>query len=81
MRRISLAALLGISLGLGLAFVTGSTASHERALTETPAAEAQLKLGAGQVAGWYNLQPALLGLMVGVLLGILFFLMARRWER
>ena len=78
MRRISFAALLGILLGLGLAIVTGS---HERALMETQPAATQLNLGAGQAAGWYNVQPALLGMMAGVSLGILFFLMARRWNR
>jgi len=80
LRRIWFAALLGIVLGLGLAAVPGATTSHERVFMQLNTAEAQPKLGATQTVSWQTLQPLLVALIAGIVLGMPLFIVAKRWS-
>jgi ABC-type nitrate/sulfonate/bicarbonate transport system permease component len=81
MRRIWLAALLGIALGVGLGVAPGSTALHERVFMQPSSVEALPKLGAAQATSWQSFQPILVGLMAGMMLGVLAFFTAKRRTR
>lgn len=77
MRRIWLAVLLGVVLGVGLAAAPGPTTSHERLLMELNTVEAQPKLGATQTVSWQTLQPLFVALIAGIVLGMPFFLVTK----
>lgn len=81
MRRIGLAVLLGIALGLGLAVIPESGVTHDRALMEAKPAATSFKQGPAETTGGENYQPILIGLVAGIALGIPAFAIAKRRGR
>lgn len=78
MKRIWLAALLGIVLCLGLAAASGSTTSPNRVFMQLNTAEAQPKAGGTPTTSWQTIQSLFSALLAGTALGIPLFLVAKR---
>lgn len=80
MRRVWLAALLGIVLGFGLAFAPGSTVAPQRMFMQSNPPEAQFK-GAVPVTNWNKLQTVLIAVIAGLVFATPLFLIAKKRNR
>lgn len=80
MRRVWLAALLGIVLGFGLALAPGATVAPQRMFMQSNPPEAQLK-GAVPVTNWNNLQTVLVAVITGLVFATPLFLIAKKRNR
>jgi hypothetical protein len=76
-RRLGLAVVLGVILGLGMTVVPSSIDSTKSASPMQLTAGAQSRLEA-TASPWSPLQPVLVGLFAGLVLAVLVFLLAKR---
>jgi hypothetical protein len=76
-RRLGLAVVLGVILGLGMTVVPSSIDSTKSAspMQLTVGAQSRLEVAASP---WSPLQPVLVGLFTGLVLAVLVFLLAKR---
>jgi hypothetical protein len=77
MRRLMIAVVLGVVLGLGIAVVPSSINSKEQAPLLMTTAGSQPRVAANP-SSWPELQLITLGLLVGLVLGLPVFLLAKR---
>jgi hypothetical protein len=77
MRRLVMAVVLGIILGVGIAVAPSSPSLGGKAnlLTTSPGAQRGFEAG---TSPWLQFQPILLGLLAGLVLAVPVFLLARR---
>lgn len=77
MRRLLIAVVLGVVLGLGIAVVPSSISSKEQAgvLMTTPGSQPRV---AASPSPWPEFQLITLGLLAGLILALPVFLLARR---
>jgi len=77
MRRLVMAVVLGIILGVGIAVAPSSISSEGKANPLMTTSGAQQRFEAG-TSPWLQFQPILLGLFAGLVLAVSVFLLAGR---
>lgn len=76
MRRLWLALVLGVILGLGITAVPGTIVSEQKANLQPATLAAQRTSGAS-VSPWFQFQSILWGLLAGIILAFPVFLLAK----
>ena len=77
MRRLWLAIVLGVILGLGIAAVPGTIVSDQKTNLQ-PATLAAQRTSGSNVSPWFEFQPILWGLLAGIVFAFPVFWLAKR---
>ena len=76
MRRLWLALVLGVILGLGITAVPGTIVSEQKTNLQ-PATLATQRASGPSVSPWFQFQSILLGLLAGIIVAFPVFLLAK----